>query len=166
MANVGRYIYDLADNWAAFLTGGIPAALLLIYERVRGEQLSLRTFAILLAVGFVIASYRAHDRLFGELKKTDQVNSGLTSELKATRDELAETRRQLIDARKWIPTPSSTAQAPPPRRAGPTITNMKTTGTQGVGIYMEGNPEGLNINGYESTGTKGTDIYLAGQRTR
>jgi hypothetical protein len=38
-ADIGEYIAELADNWAAFMTGGIAAALVLVIERLRKDRL-------------------------------------------------------------------------------------------------------------------------------
>jgi hypothetical protein len=35
LAGLGQYILDLAENWAAFMTGGTIAALVLVIERLR-----------------------------------------------------------------------------------------------------------------------------------
>ena len=35
LADLGQYILDLAENWAAFMTGGTIAALVLVIERLR-----------------------------------------------------------------------------------------------------------------------------------
>jgi hypothetical protein len=35
LADVRQYILDLAENWAAFMTGGTIAALVLVIERLR-----------------------------------------------------------------------------------------------------------------------------------
>jgi hypothetical protein len=58
LTDIWQYILDLADNWAAFMTGGIPAALALVIERLRKVQMPVRTFVIVfLAFGFVAASF-------------------------------------------------------------------------------------------------------------
>lgn len=63
MADIATYFWALASHWAAFVTGGIPAALFLVIERVLQRPFSLRTFvAVFLVFGFVAASYEAwHD---------------------------------------------------------------------------------------------------------
>jgi hypothetical protein len=112
LADVGQYLWDLADNWAAFMTGGIPAALILIVERLRRKQLPLRTFVIFLAFGFVAASYQAHNHLNGELKKTKVANESLKGDLKIAGDQAADVRRQLAEANKWIPLASRPTPGP------------------------------------------------------
>jgi len=57
LADIGQYIADLADNWAAFMTGGIAAALILVIERLRRDQLPVRTFIVFLVFGFIAASF-------------------------------------------------------------------------------------------------------------
>jgi hypothetical protein len=57
LADIGQYIADLADNWAAFMTGGIAAALVLVIERLRRDQLPVRTFIVFLVFGFIAASF-------------------------------------------------------------------------------------------------------------
>jgi hypothetical protein len=66
-ADIGQYLLDLAEHWAAFMTGGIPATLFLVFERFRGRQLPLRAFIIFLVFGFFAATYQAHQQLKGEL---------------------------------------------------------------------------------------------------
>ena len=58
LVDIEQYLLDLADNWAAFMTGGIPAALALVIERLRKMQMPIRTFVIVfLAFGFAAASF-------------------------------------------------------------------------------------------------------------
>jgi hypothetical protein len=59
LADIGQYLWDLADNWAAFLTGGIPVAVLVVWERWRSKQSNFRFFvAIFLVFGFVAANFQ------------------------------------------------------------------------------------------------------------
>jgi hypothetical protein len=89
------------------MTGGIPALLFLIVERIRGKNLPLRAFLLFLAFGFLAAAYQAHTQLSNELKSVRLMNDGLKADLKSAADQLTEARRQLADALKWRPsTPS------------------------------------------------------------
>jgi hypothetical protein len=59
LADIGHYLWDLADNWAAFMTGGLIAALFTLVERIRGKQFSPSTFIIIFLVfGFAAASFQ------------------------------------------------------------------------------------------------------------
>ena len=102
-AGFGEYLWGLADHWAAFMTGGIPALLLLVIERLRGKQLPLKAFLTLLALGFVVAIYQDHKQLRDELTAQQLANSAIKADLKSAGDLLADTRRQLVEAQKWIP---------------------------------------------------------------
>jgi hypothetical protein len=54
-----QYIVDLFDHWAAFMTGGIPVALLALWERWRGRNVSFRFYvAVFLIFGFSAASFQ------------------------------------------------------------------------------------------------------------
>src|ERR1700733_2690331 len=54
-----QYIVDLFDHWAAFMTGGIPVAILAIWERWRGRNVSFRFYVVVFLVfGFVAASFQ------------------------------------------------------------------------------------------------------------
>jgi hypothetical protein len=59
LADIGQYLWDLADNWAAFMTGGLIAALFTLVERIRGKQFSPLTFILVFLVfGFGAASFQ------------------------------------------------------------------------------------------------------------
>jgi hypothetical protein len=59
LADIGQYLFDLADNWAAFMTGGIPVAVVAIWERWKGRAIPLRAYFLLfLGVGFAAASFQ------------------------------------------------------------------------------------------------------------
>jgi hypothetical protein len=59
LADLAVFAGDLLDNWAAFMTGGIPVALLAIWERWRSRNVSFRFYAVVfLAVGFAAASFQ------------------------------------------------------------------------------------------------------------
>lgn len=54
------FVYAVIDNWAAFITGGIPAALFILYERWRNRPVSWRSFfSIFIILGFLAASFSA-----------------------------------------------------------------------------------------------------------
>jgi hypothetical protein len=58
-ADFSLFITDLLDNWAAFMTGGIPVAILAVWERWRSRNVSFRFYmAIFLGVGFAAASFQ------------------------------------------------------------------------------------------------------------
>src|SRR5258706_3405783 len=58
-ANVTHFIGDILDNWAAFITGGIPVAMLVIWERWRSRNVSFRFYvAVFLGFGFAAASFQ------------------------------------------------------------------------------------------------------------
>src|SRR5687767_11785024 len=57
LADLGQYILDLAESWAAFMTGGTIAALVLVIERLR-RPLPVRIFVfVFLGFGFLTASF-------------------------------------------------------------------------------------------------------------
>jgi hypothetical protein len=59
LSDLTQFIGDLLDNWAAFITGGIPVAILAIWERWRSHNISFRFYAALfLAFGFTAASFQ------------------------------------------------------------------------------------------------------------
>jgi hypothetical protein len=140
LADIGQYLWDLAEHWAAFMTGGIPAALILIVERLRGKQLPLRAFVMFLAFGFVAASYQAHNQLSDELRKTRLANEGLRTDLRATNDQLAEARRQLADALKWRP---ALAQPAPAWTTAIQI-RPEAKGTRMENVFIQGAQTGLD----------------------
>jgi hypothetical protein len=56
--NLYQYIIDLFDHWAAFMTGGIPVALWVAWERLRSRPISYRAFVAFLVCGFLAASFQ------------------------------------------------------------------------------------------------------------
>jgi hypothetical protein len=59
LADLSKFLGDLLDNWAAFMTGGIPVALLAIWERWRSRNVSFRFYvAVFLGFGFAAASFQ------------------------------------------------------------------------------------------------------------
>jgi hypothetical protein len=58
LTDIGQYLWDLAYNGPAFMTGGFLAALVLVIERLR-RHLSARVFVIVfLSLGFIAASFQ------------------------------------------------------------------------------------------------------------
>jgi hypothetical protein len=58
-ADIFQFIGDLFDNWAAFITGGIPVAALAIWERWRSRNVAFRFYiAVFVGFGFVAASFQ------------------------------------------------------------------------------------------------------------
>jgi hypothetical protein len=102
-ADIAGFLWDLADHWAALLTGGTAAAVFLVWERLRGKPFSLRTFTALILIGFVVASFQAHKHLSDELKQARSDNIALRADVRSANDQLLEVRRQLADASKWNP---------------------------------------------------------------
>jgi hypothetical protein len=59
LADIGQFIWDLLDHWSAIITGGIPVALLAIWERWRSRSVSFRFYiAVFLGFGFAAASFQ------------------------------------------------------------------------------------------------------------
>ena len=59
LSDIWRFLADLLDNWAAFMTGGIPVAVLALWERWQQRPISFRRFAaIFLLFGFAAASFQ------------------------------------------------------------------------------------------------------------
>jgi hypothetical protein len=57
--DVIQFIGDLVDNWAAFMTGGIPVAVLAFWERWHSRNVSFRFYvAVFLGVGLAAASFQ------------------------------------------------------------------------------------------------------------
>src|ERR1700730_14329926 len=54
-------------------------------------------------IGFGVASFQAFDHVNTELKSEKLTSGRLTADLKGANDQLAETRRLLAEANKWIP---------------------------------------------------------------
>jgi hypothetical protein len=74
--DVGQYILDLADNWAAF-TGGILSALVLVMERVRKNTISVRLFILLFLVfGFAASSFTTWRNEHAMRMKAEQAPKG------------------------------------------------------------------------------------------
>jgi len=155
VSDITQYLFDVADNWAALLTGGIPAAALLIFERIRGKSLSLRTFAFLLACGFGAASFQAHNRVSGEWKAAKSANTTLQSDVKTVTDQLADARRQLVEANKWRPSPTLNVPL-----AGVSVTNITVENSGGDGFVAEGNLKGFTFDGIASKNTKGVGVRI------
>lgn len=82
LADIGTYLWDVAEHWAAFMTGGIPALLILLIERVRNKPVPLRLFAFFLAFGFLAAAYQEHKQQSGELTSLRSTNQTLAADLK------------------------------------------------------------------------------------
>lgn len=58
-SDIWQYILSLFDHWAAFMTGGIPVALLAVWERWRNRNVTFRLyFGVFLVFGFVAASFQ------------------------------------------------------------------------------------------------------------
>jgi hypothetical protein len=58
LADIWQYILDLADHWAAFITGGPIVAILVFWERWRDKTIPFRIYvAIFLVIGFVAAGF-------------------------------------------------------------------------------------------------------------
>jgi hypothetical protein len=58
-ADIIQYAWDLLDHWSAFMTGGIPVAILAVWERWRSRNVSFRFYvAIFLGFGFAAASFQ------------------------------------------------------------------------------------------------------------
>jgi hypothetical protein len=58
-SDLWQYFLDLSDHWAAFMTGGIPVAILAVWERWRNRNVTFRFYvAIFLVFGFVAASFQ------------------------------------------------------------------------------------------------------------
>jgi hypothetical protein len=91
------FLGTLASNWAAFMTGGIPAALFLAFERFRGHQLSWLTFFVVFIVfGFAAASYQTwHDEYFGGKEAQSRAN-----DVAVLRDKIAQLEKQQRDDTK------------------------------------------------------------------
>src|SRR4030088_228454 len=59
LADIQLYILGLADNLAAFMTGGILVAIVAIWERFRERSIPLKFYLMLfLGVGFMAASFQ------------------------------------------------------------------------------------------------------------
>jgi hypothetical protein len=113
-ADVPKYLWSLAENWAAFMTGGVPALVILVIERMRGKAVPRRAFLFLLAFGFVAASYQAHHQLSDKLDDAVSRDASLNLDLKAAQDRLNEARKLLADARSGIPPAIGTKDRPYP----------------------------------------------------
>jgi ribosomal protein S13 len=129
-----------------------------------------RFFKRLAWVGVVVSCFLAFDHVNSELKEQRDQVTLLKAQLVSTNDTLKDTQAQLqltikelVDARKWDPL---APKAKKPCRGGPTLSNIKTSDTQGVDLYMPGNADCLNINGFESKRTKGTVFYLGGSEAK
>jgi hypothetical protein len=141
LADIGQYLLDLADHWAAFMTGGIPAALILIVERIRSKQLPLRAFVFFLAFGFVAAAYQEHRKLNDELGKSNSANASLQTDLKAV-------KHQLTEALKIGQAPSAhQVTSPPLVKFGPGAKSVEMDGTKmrGKGTLIDSEAENLKL---------------------
>jgi hypothetical protein len=116
------------------------------------EESRHRFFKWIAVAGFVISCFMAFDQVNSELKEQTKTaiglkatNANLQASVKSLEDQLADSRRQLAEARKWIPgqpPPPQSATGPTGIRVGPgskniTIEDFKSRG-MGIGIDNQG----------------------------
>jgi hypothetical protein len=59
LADIGKYLWELGDHWAAFMTGGPVVAVLIFWERWRNRNIPFRFYAaVFLVVGLAAASFQ------------------------------------------------------------------------------------------------------------
>jgi hypothetical protein len=76
MHDMVLFVGTLISNWAAFMTGGIPAALFLLIERWRTKQFEWKTFALIFfGLGFFAASYQTWKHEYVLRKNTEQTGN-------------------------------------------------------------------------------------------
>ena len=75
--DLGQYVLELADNWAAFMTGGLLSALVLVIERVRKNTISVWLFVLLFLVfGFAASSFTTWRNEHAARVKAEQMPKG------------------------------------------------------------------------------------------